>query len=108
MLPAQPPNSRLSVGTRNETLSTCSWLGMIWSAKRPPKLAMLSKASDPQTRAAMRSPKVGRGAPREDSGIEDCDRVADHRRGAGGQQHLELRLGARRQHLGGIEVARRE
>ena len=38
MLPAQPPKSRRSAGTRNDTFRMCSWSGRIWSAKRPSKI----------------------------------------------------------------------
>src|SRR3954451_2153941 len=53
MLPAQPPKSRLRLGTRNETFRMCSWSGRICSAKRPWKPMMVSKARDPQMTAAM-------------------------------------------------------
>src|SRR5664279_1504510 len=107
MLPAQPPNSRRSVGTRNETFSMCSWLAMIWSAKRPWKVAMLSKASDPQIRAAMRSPG-GAARGRTGSGVEDLDGVADHGRCAGTERDLQRRLAARGQHVRGSEILRRQ
>src|SRR5665647_3032108 len=56
MLPAQPPKSRLRAGTRNDTLSICSWSGRICSAKRPSKLMMVSKAREPQITAAIGMP----------------------------------------------------
>src|ERR1700710_2288743 len=103
MLPAQPPNSRLSVGTRKDTLSTCSWFGRIWSAKRPSNVAMLSKASEPQTRADMGSPERA-AAPRPGSGIEDLDGVADDGGRAGAEDHRKRRLSARCDDLAGVEV----
>ena len=53
MLPAQPPYSRRIVGTRKLTFSMCTLSGMICWAKRPGKLVMVSKASEPQIRTDM-------------------------------------------------------
>jgi hypothetical protein len=53
MLPAQPPKSRRSAGTRKDTFRMWSWSGMICSEKRPSKLMMVSKAREPQMSAAM-------------------------------------------------------
>ena len=56
MLPAQPPNSRRSVGTRNETFRMCTWSGRICCAKRPWNVVMVSNASEPQISAGMGTP----------------------------------------------------
>ena len=60
MLPAQPPHSRRSVGTRKLTFRMCTWSGMICSEKRPGNVVMVSKARDPQISAGMAAP-VGLG-----------------------------------------------
>ncbi len=64
MLPAQPPNSLRNVGTRKETFRMCTWSGRICCEKRPGKLVMVSKASEPQIRTDMgdlRKSEKGRG-----------------------------------------------
>src|SRR5574343_400588 len=53
ILPAQPPKSRRSAGTRNDTLRMCNWSGRICSANRHSKPMMVSKASEPQIRTAI-------------------------------------------------------
>src|ERR1035438_5367273 len=107
MLPAQPPNSRRRLGTRNDTFRMCNCCGRIWSAKRPGKVAMLSNASDPQMRVAIEAPcDAPNGA--AVSGVEDLDGVAANAKGAGIEHDLQPRFGARWQHAGRAEVARRE
>src|SRR4051812_32961929 len=70
MLPAQPPKSRRSAGTRKDTFRMCSWSGRICCAKRPSKVMMVSNARDPQMTAAMVC-CLGKG-----SGIESEQSVA--------------------------------
>jgi hypothetical protein len=53
MLPAHPPNSRRWVGTRKDTFRMCTCSGMICCEKRPGKLVIVSKASEPQIRTGM-------------------------------------------------------
>src|SRR4029450_7217116 len=105
MLPAQPPNSRLNVGTRNETFRMCSCSGRICWAKCPGKVVMVSKARDPQTSADMqeapgtkavgvavrRSCKASR-RPRILPGVEDLDRLAGDACAARAQQCLQADL----------------
>src|ERR1035438_3297938 len=107
MLPAQPPNSRRRLGTRNDTFRMCSCCGRICSAKRPGKVAMLSNASDPQMRVAMQAPcDAPTGA--AVSGVEDLDGVASNAKVAGVEHDLQRRLGARLQHARRTEIARRK
>src|SRR6266478_2440583 len=53
MLPAQPPNSRRSSGTRNDTFNMWICSGRICSRKRPRNTMMLSYAIEPQIRMRM-------------------------------------------------------
>src|SRR5712671_6276606 len=53
MLPAQPPNSRRSSGTRNDTFSMWICSGRMCSRKRPWNTMMLSYAIEPQIRVRM-------------------------------------------------------
>src|SRR2546426_7452001 len=53
MLPAQPPNSRRSSGTRNATFSMWICSGRMCSRKRPRNTMMLSYAIEPQIRMRM-------------------------------------------------------
>src|SRR6266446_4624760 len=53
MLPAQPPNSRRSSGTRNDTFNMWICSGRMCSRKRPRKTMMLSYAIEPQIRMRM-------------------------------------------------------
>src|SRR6266853_3686039 len=53
MLPAQPPNSRRSSGTRNDTFNMWICSGRICSRKRPGNTMMLSYAIEPQIRMRM-------------------------------------------------------
>src|SRR2546423_3692595 len=53
MLPAQPPNSRRSSGTRNDTFKMWICSGSMCSRKRPRNTMMLSYAIEPQTRMRM-------------------------------------------------------
>src|ERR1700730_13085418 len=48
MLPAHPPNSRRSDGTRKETFRMWICSGRMWSLKRPGNTMIESKANDPQ------------------------------------------------------------
>src|SRR5438132_4843175 len=102
MLPAQPPNSRRSVGTRNDTFRMCTCSGRICCAKRPGKVVMVSNARDPQIKADMGAPKLERtekialSRPRGHpaSGIEDLDGVAGHARVRHREQDMQRRFGA--------------
>src|SRR5487761_1394257 len=49
MFAAVPPRRRSRRSTRNETLSTWAWSARMWSAKRPGKTMMVSKATEPVT-----------------------------------------------------------
>ncbi len=51
MLPAVPPNSRRSLGTRNDTLRMCTLSGRISFLNWPEKTMMVSKAIEPQINA---------------------------------------------------------
>src|SRR5947209_19473522 len=53
MLPAQPPNSRRSSGTRNDTFNMWICSGRMCSRKRPRNTMMLSYAIEPQIRMRM-------------------------------------------------------
>src|SRR5438445_8396995 len=53
MLPAQPPNSRRSSGTRNATFNMWICSGRMCSRKRPRNTMMLSYAIEPQIRMRM-------------------------------------------------------
>src|SRR5690242_14440809 len=101
MLPAQPPNSRRKVGTRNETFRMCSCSGRICCANLPGNVVMVSNAKEPQINAGMQSPKG--------SGVENFDGEAVDTRRAGRQRCLQRDVGARRQRADtDLKVARRE
>src|SRR5258708_16624617 len=53
MLPAQPPNSRRSSGTRKATFNMWICSGRMCSRKRPWNTMMLSYAIEPQIRVRM-------------------------------------------------------
>src|SRR5258706_613046 len=53
LLPAQPPNSRRSSGTRNDTFNMWICSGRMCSRKRPWNTMMLSYAIEPQIRVRM-------------------------------------------------------
>ena len=63
MLPAQPPNSRRSCGTRNETFSMWILSGRMCCLKRPSNTMMVSKAIEPQISAFLDNDNVKFAAP---------------------------------------------
>ena len=75
MLPAQPPNSRRSVGTRNETFRMCTWSGRICSAKRPGKVGdgVEGERAADQCRHGGSAVRGSRAGARGASGVEQFD-----------------------------------
>src|SRR3954452_21581067 len=100
MLPAHPPYSRRSVGTRNETLRMCSCSGRICCAKCPGKVVMVSKANEPQINADMGAPRQQANGPRRLAGsrIENLDGVPGDLKVTRTQQRLQHDVAARLQH----------